>query len=737
MRRDVWRCLKMRLLFVALVLMPAPRLAAQQQPALNRAPWYKPPQLFVMTGFIANTTTGVWGPEYIVNGTWTPAKQEEALRAWEKNLGDKYDAEKTIQEFQEAGASGVIFYDKWHDGLVNHATHLTDFKTHRDFVKETLAALRHHHMASVVYYSVGLDNNPEAKFRDWTCLDAQGKPMGLAFSTEWKSFYSPYRQYVIDQIAEILKDDGPVDGFWLDLYVQPTPISYDQFTLRQFKERYHIPVSQASPVQLSEFWLATLRDFLLEIRQKEQAIQPQVSFTFNGAGMADVVEPARARQVDSVVDWFSVEGHVWPNIDRSSRIMHAADRPSEEGVLINSSWYVPVSDDAPPPVESRSEAVVLAAASWIQGGNVYAAMTPGHSAVYDTHGDLALLRAMGQWLKDNRAWLVDARPYADIGVLTGHPADDVERIPDLGELWKVSHGFSRAQADVDPGYDTSLNLRKMGYLTERVGGTFTSRKFDLGSYRMLLLSETALLDEHDVEDIREYVRKGGALLSFGHASLFDREGHTRSNFTLAEVFGCDYAGTLPGYKRLAFSPDSGLASTLSLNPGALAVKAGTGKVLAEWKYAVDSPAIVENSYGQGHAIYVSAEETAFGEGSALLNELTARLIGAPTFEVHGARHYALLVNRKGDDLLCYLLNRDTAPAGYTQGRLLRLSETSRLETSDPVRLTLHTAQLGDFGAAELIPSGQAVWMSRQKNSIELHFDAAPSVTTVRLTRTRP
>jgi hypothetical protein len=341
---------------------------------------------------------------------------------------------------------------------------------------------------------------------------------------------------------------------------------------------------------------------------------------------------------------------------------------------------------------------------------------------------------MGRWLKDNRPWLLDARPYADIGVLTGHPAEDVERIPNVGELWKASHGFSPAQADVDPGYDTSLNLRNMGYLTERVGGTFASRKFDLGSYRMLLLPETALLDDRDIEDIREYVRKGGTLLSFGHGSLFDREGHRRSGFALAEVFGGEYAGSLPGYKRLAFFPGSGLASTLPLNPGALAVKPTTGQVLAQWKYAGDSPAIVENTYGQGRAIYVSAEETAFGEGSALLNELTARLIGAPTFEVHGTRHYALLVNRKGDDLLCYLLNRDTAPAGYTQGRRTKVSETPQLETPEPVCLTIHTASLGDFASAELIPSGQAVRISRRKGWIELDFEASPSVTTVHLTR---
>jgi hypothetical protein len=59
---------------------------------------------------------------------------------------------------------------------------------------------------------------------------------------------------------------------------------------------------------------------------------------------------------------------------------------------------------------------------------------------------------------------------------------------------------------------------------------------------------------------------------------------------------------------------------------------------------------------------------------------------------------------------------------------------SELETPEPVCLTLHTAQLGDFASAELIPPGQAVWMSRQKDSIELDFEAAPSVTTVRLIR---
>src|SRR5271157_3584769 len=443
-------------LLVALVLLPVLPGAAQQPSGLNRAPWYNPPQLFVMTGFIANTTDGVWGPEYIVNGPWTDDKQEEALRAWEKDLGRNFDADETVVQFKDAGATGVIFYDKWHDGLVHHTTRYTDFKTHRDMIKEVLAALRKHHLASVVYYSVGLDNNPEQKFHDWTCLDAQGKPMGQAFSTDWKSFHSPYRQYVIDQMAEILKDDGPVDGFWLDYYDQPQPISFDPYTLTRFKERFHTQATQALPKQLSEFQMSTMKDFLGEIHQKLEAIQPGVSFSFNGAGMADVVEPAKARQIDNLADWFSAEGQDWPTIVRSSGIMHAVDRPYEVGILLNSSWYVPLNDDAPPAAESASQAVALAAEAWIHGGNVYAAITPGHSGIYDQDGDLAFLRAMGNWLRDNRPWLVDARPYADIGVLVGHPADDVEAIPNLGQLWKASHGFSDGKADVEPGYDSAL-----------------------------------------------------------------------------------------------------------------------------------------------------------------------------------------------------------------------------------------------------------------------------------------
>ena len=329
------------------------------QTAGKRAAFYEPPQLFVMTGFIANTTSGTWGQDFIGVGKWTPEKQQAALAAWNKGLGRAYDADRVVQSFKNAGATGVIFYGKWHDGNVPHSTKLTSFRTERDLVGPTIQALRKHGMKIVIYYSVGLDANPEPRFLEWACRDAGGKPMGRAFPTDWMSFYSPYRQYVIGHLVEVLKLYGRVDSLWLDLYTQPV-LSQDQYTRKAFQVRYSKPIEQATPAERTGFDIATRREFLLEIRRTVSAVQPDVALTFNSSGMSDIVAPKSANQVDGLMDYFSMEGHRVANIDRGARAGHSMDRPFEVGMLLNSSWYAPMGDQAPPPSMSPEEAIVSA-----------------------------------------------------------------------------------------------------------------------------------------------------------------------------------------------------------------------------------------------------------------------------------------------------------------------------------------------------------------------------------------
>jgi len=476
--------------FLILALLSA-ALAAPGDRASSRASWYEGPQLFVMTGFIANTTSGTWGADFITPGEWSPQKQLDSV----------------AKAFQDAGATGVIFYDKWHDGLVPHRTKYTSFMTERDLVGETIKALRQHGMKIVVYYSVGLDANPDPRFQDWTCRDANGKPMGRAFPGDWKSFYSPYRQYVINHLVELLKKYGPFQGFFLDLYTQPVPLSRDKYTAKAFEQAYGKPVEQATPAEAREFNIKTLAEFLQEIRKAITAVQPGINFTFNGAGRADGQLPKRAHLVDSQADWLSIEGHRRERIDSIATVGENWDRPFDAGILLNTSWYVPMSDQAPRASMSEAEAVISAATVFVRGGNVYGAMTPGHSGIYDPNGDLRLLRAIGAWLQQNRQWIQGASPYAEIGVVRGDPSSGVAQVPALGKIWHRAHRHNADNVGIPPGSETDLTLRHLGYLTQLTGSAFAKRPIDPGAYRLTVIPENAPISQELAAKLRDYSRE--------------------------------------------------------------------------------------------------------------------------------------------------------------------------------------------------------------------------------------
>ncbi len=67
---------------------------------------------------------------------------------------------------------------------------------------------------------------------------------------------------------------------------------------------------------------------------------------------------------------------------------------------------------------------------------------------------------------------------------------------------------------------------------------------DLSRYKVLLLANTACLDERQVAAVKEFVANGGGLVASLDTSLFDEFGTPRDNFALADVFGVDYRGLL-------------------------------------------------------------------------------------------------------------------------------------------------------------------------------------------------
>jgi hypothetical protein len=65
---------------------------------------------------------------------------------------------------------------------------------------------------------------------------------------------------------------------------------------------------------------------------------------------------------------------------------------------------------------------------------------------------------------------------------------------------------------------------------------------DLHPYKVLILPNTACLDDTQVAAIKDFVKEGGGLVASLDTSLFNEFGDPRENFALREVFGVDYRG---------------------------------------------------------------------------------------------------------------------------------------------------------------------------------------------------
>ncbi|MBM4047478.1 MAG: hypothetical protein FJ279_20420, partial [Planctomycetes bacterium] len=109
------------LVFLACAFVVSGSAWPQEAPAPRGGCWLKSPSLSIMTGFI-----------------YQP-KSAYTVQQWMEGLGSRFDAERWVKDFKEAGATYLIFYDKWIDGLVFHDTKTTGYKTKRDFVREIAA----------------------------------------------------------------------------------------------------------------------------------------------------------------------------------------------------------------------------------------------------------------------------------------------------------------------------------------------------------------------------------------------------------------------------------------------------------------------------------------------------------------------------------------------------------------------------------------------------------------------
>ncbi|MEY8355998.1 alpha-amylase family protein [Lachnospiraceae bacterium 54-53] len=161
-----------------------------------------------------------------------------------------------------------------------------------------------------------------------------------------------------------------------------------------------------------------------------------------------------------------------------------------------------------------------------------------------------------------------------------------------------------------------------------IGGKYFSLS-DLEGVKTLILPNAGILDDKEMEVIREYVRNGGGLVASFETSLYNEDGSKRPDYGLADVFGCHYNNesilTANDYYFKIKNPVSpvlkGILSTeLLMNSGKTAICTADNKeeevagylpeILNQppeyaWIQPMDSPyaGIVARSFGKGRVVY--------------------------------------------------------------------------------------------------------------------------------------
>ncbi len=158
--------------------------------------------------------------------------------------------------------------------------------------------------------------------------------------------------------------------------------------------------------------------------------------------------------------------------------------------------------------------------------------TPSIAVIQPKHLQQELYRCMDE-LQRRKPWLIrkQPEPWAAL-VMSDNTRNFYGRKAGLVEERYLANVFGVFRAAVEE------------HLPLTVINDWNLTAKDLSRYKVLILANTACLDDRQVSAVRDYVAKGGGLVASLDASLFDEFGSPRNNFALADVFGVDYRGLL-------------------------------------------------------------------------------------------------------------------------------------------------------------------------------------------------
>ena len=539
---------------------------------------------------------------------------------------------------------------------------------------------------------------------DWFAKNADGSPVQTGYTS--LPLYAPcynsyYRNEHSEQFIRYVLENYGVDGIWHNAVLVPHTCYCDRCraSYREYAGT-DIPVEGAGDQEAFKTYFAwkaiQARANIERLRGVVKSVGEDRAYIAEVFHMFHVADPVRTGldlyDAADVFDFlvsvaFLTENAVnltydnllYPSI--LTRFLRSL-APEKQPVMLfggNGTSRRYVMD---PPADTRAWLWQGAAT----GSGFWNCLFNGHHPG-DTHDvrNARIERDVYTYVRDNSGLLRDALPVADAVIF-------------YSQTTKIAFGSEVAEEDQYVGAVQGIAR----VLTEYgIQYSFVSdKKFaldDLDNVKLLCLPNVACLSDSDCETIREYVRAGGRLLATHHTSLFDEAGRPRSDFALADLFGCSYAGETVDSRKDTFQQIADpvhpvlekVTGTSLLAAGARTALCARRSNEAEvilwhvpmivnqppelaWRETMrdEHPVALANRFGEGQVIYLAGQPDLLSERDGhedfrtLLGSSASYLLGPNRFmetDAPASVTCTALYSRSASAYVISLANQTSAP----------------------------------------------------------------------------
>lgn len=516
-----------------------------------------------------------------------------------------------------------------------------------DFFGEVTRGFHKHGMRALGYYSLVYSNRLHDRYPHMRMLDCDGAY--ITGKTRWRAVCLNSQEYVELACAQLTEICGgyELDGLWFDMAFWPG-VCYCQNCQMRHAEEVGGPIPNIVDWE-NKRWVAFqrkreewLRDFCTLMMETCRKANPELTliqqsgplgqgashgFTYSTADAADVAEGDKygdyveasfaAKLYYSVSNTkpFSFMTSVQQTPYERTIIKTADDIKMRTFMMFANGGGISVIDHLQP--DGRPHGITHA-----RVGEAYAACKPYETCV----GGEPVTDAAIYFSTHSKFTHEDNGCRPNAGLWT---------IKEFQSLHNVSSLFKKAELPLRTtphiaAVEAASRILTNGNILHAV---ITKKQlYELSKYKILLLPNVMMMDDEEVEAIRDYVKNGGLLYASKYTSLWSADGTRNLNFRLADVFGVDYCGDtkevrayivpeddtiLPGYSSdfplIMVEPVTvakpaagaeilgrlGLPHTVPQQPfdGAYLMNEPCGRV--EKEYA----ALAMKRYGKGKAIY--------------------------------------------------------------------------------------------------------------------------------------